>query len=119
MYTLVDIPYLISTKHEIYKRNTNIFYYWFYFEAYQRWVRTTHERVKYVQRTCGMVDMVLADDFGTQHQDLRSYSISKSKNSVKRTMDPVNCFSNPFAVDASRLEMLASGATKESLKMMF
>ena len=111
MYTLVDIPYLISTKHEIYKRNTNI--------LYKRWVRTTHERVKYVQRTCGMVDMVLADDFGTQHQDLRSYSISKSKNSVKRTMDPVNCFSNPFAVDASRLEMLASGATKESLKMMF
>ena len=79
-------------------------------------MRTTHERVKYVQRTCGMVDMVLADDFGTQHRDLQSYRISKSENSVKRTMDPVNCFTNLFAADASRPSMLASGATEESVE---
>ena len=57
-----------------------------------------------------MVDMVQADDFGTQHRDLRSSSISKSEDSVKKTMAAVNRFTNPFAVDASRLVMLASGA---------
>ena len=46
--------------------------------AYPRWVRTTLERAKYVQRTLDMVDMVQADDFGTQHRDIRSSSISKS-----------------------------------------
>ena len=43
------------------------FYYLFYFEAYQRWMRTTHKRVKYIQRTRGMVEMVLSDNFGTEH----------------------------------------------------
>ena len=52
------------------------------YEAYQRWVRTTHERVKYVQRTFDMVDMAHADDFGTQHRDLRPSSITKSEDSV-------------------------------------
>ena len=69
-------------------------------EAYQRWVSTTHERVKYVQRTLDMVYMVQADDFGTQHRDLRSSSISKNEDSAKRTMAAVNCFTNPFVVDA-------------------
>ena len=58
-----------------------------------------------------MVDMVQADDFGTQHRGLRPSSISKSEDSVKRTMAAVNCCTNPFAVDSSRLVMLASGAT--------
>ena len=31
-------------------------------------------------------------------------------------MDPVNCFTNLFAAHASRLSMLASGATEESVE---
>ena len=34
------------------------------YEAYQRWVRTKHERVNYLHITLDMVDMVQADDFG-------------------------------------------------------
>ena len=81
------------------------------YQAYQRWVRTTHERIKYVQATLDLADMSQASEINDQHRDLRASSIINSKDSVQRALKAIEGFTNPFAIDPTRLVMLASGAT--------
>lgn len=45
------------------------------YDAYQRWVQTTHERSKYVQATFNMADMLNESGSSTRHRDLRPAEI--------------------------------------------
>ena len=60
--------------------------------AYQRWVRTTHERVKYLQRTLDMVDMVQARKelfYPTKQNKLKTMSHSSKKVKLKSARNKV------------------------------
>lgn len=80
------------------------------YEAYQRWVRTTHLRSLYVDAALAMAGMVDDDNSGTCHHDLRPREINKSEEHVKRAMDAVTSFLNPFQLDnKDQLIILSSG----------
>lgn len=81
-------------------------------EAYQRWVRTTHERSKYLHATLDMAGMAQGDEIGSRHRDLRPSEILKSESNVMKTQDAIESFINPFCEEASvKLIALSSGAS--------
>ena len=51
------------------------------YEAYQRWVRTTHERAKYLDATLSVADM--ANDSHTHHKVLSS-DMDKERSDICR-----------------------------------
>ena len=69
------------------------------YDAYQRWVRTTHERSKYVELTLFMADMLTDAESGTWHRDLRPAEIQKSEERVSETIDAIMGFMDPFCID--------------------
>lgn len=82
------------------------------YPAYQKWVRTTHQRTKYMQVTMDMAGMTKDSELDTQHRDLRPTEVTRSEKSVARTLAAVESFTNPFEVhDKEKLIMLSSGAT--------
>ena len=81
------------------------------YDAYQRWVRTTHERSKYVQATLNMADMLTDSEFSTWHRDLRPAEIQKSDRLVCETQEAIFGFTNPFTIaDKDNLYCISSGA---------
>ncbi len=52
------------------------------YDAYQRWVRTTQERAKYVHATLNFADMLHDSDVGTKHSDTRPSEIQRSEKTV-------------------------------------
>ena len=80
------------------------------YEAYQRWVRTSHERVKYVEKNLNMADMKQSDDVRSEHRELRPSVIQRSEDSVQRMMNAIESFTNPFSVEPGKLINLSSGA---------
>lgn len=81
------------------------------YEAYQRWVRTTHERSKYVEATLNMADMLTDTDSSTRHRDLRPAEIQKSEQEVCETQEAIKGFINPFTIDEKdNLYCISSGA---------
>ncbi len=80
------------------------------FNAYQRWVKTTHERAQYVDVTYAKVDMPSESQDGSQHKDLRRAEVQKSERRVQNTMNAVLSFLNPFTVaDHDKLYCISSG----------
>ncbi|KAL4227611.1 hypothetical protein ACF0H5_013052 [Mactra antiquata] len=81
------------------------------YAAYQRWVRTTHERSKYVESTLIMADMLNDSDLGTSHRDTRPAEIKKSEQEVSDTIDAINEFIDPFSIDdKNNLYCITSGS---------
>ena len=81
------------------------------YDAYQRWVRTTHERSKYVQATLNIADMLTDSKSSTWHRDLRPAEIQKSDRLVCETQEAIFGFTNPFTVaDKDNLYCISSGA---------
>jgi len=82
------------------------------YDAYQRWVQTTHARSQYVNTTLSMADMLSGTTAGTKHHDLRPCEITKSEKLVNRTREAVESFMNPFEVERKdHLLIISSGAT--------
>ena len=81
------------------------------YEAYQRSVRTSHERVKYVQRVLELTGLQKSEETDNIHREIGATAIRKSEDSVQRAMTAIESFTNPFSVEASRLVSLSSGAT--------
>ena len=81
------------------------------FNAYQRWVKTTHERAQYVDVTYSKADMQSESCGGCQHKDLKHAEIQKSEMHVKKVMLAIQSFLNPFDVpDKENLYCISSGA---------
>ena len=68
------------------------------YDAYQKWVRTTHERAHFVEATFSMVDMLSESNGNRKHKDLRPTEVTKSERRVQRTIDAISGFMNPFDV---------------------
>ena len=80
------------------------------FNAYQRWVKTTHERAQYVDVTYAKADMQSESQGGRQHKDLRRAEVQKSEKRVEKTMAAIQSFMNPFNVpDEDKLYCISSG----------
>ena len=77
-------------------------------EAYQRWVRTTHARSKYVNSMLNMADMQQSSE--NDHRDLRPSEINRSEKHTESAIEAIQSFLNPFAVDnQDKLYILSSG----------
>ena len=72
--------------------------------AYQRWVKSYHERTKYVDELLHMTGMSSDDTAGRQHKDNGASSIRNSENRVQRVLQSFSCYLNPFDLeDKSKL----------------
>ena len=81
------------------------------YSAYQRWVKTTHERAKFAEVMLSMTDMLFGSHGCRKHKDLRPAEVKKIEQQVKRTVDAIKSFLNPFDIpDESKLYCLSSGA---------
>ncbi len=81
------------------------------YDTYQKWVRTTHERSKFVEATFSMADMLSESNGNRKHKDLRPTEVMKSEMRVQKTIDAINSFMNPFDVpDKEKLHSISSGA---------
>ena len=79
--------------------------------AYQRWVKSYHERTKYVDELLHMTGMSSDDTAGRQHKDNGASSIRNSENRVQRVLQSFSCYLNPFDLeDKSKLYIISSGA---------
>ena len=79
------------------------------YEAYQRWVRTTHGRAKYLAATLSVADM--ANDSHTHHKDLSKTWIKKGQTYVDRTVEAFQNFANPFSNQNESIFNVSSGAS--------
>lgn len=81
------------------------------YDAYQRWVRTTHARSQYVNATLSMADMLSGTAAETKHHELRPAEMLKSEKLVRKTIEAVESFLNPFELGSTdNLFILSSGA---------
>ena len=81
------------------------------FNAYQRWVKTTHERAQYLDVTYLKPDMQSETCERCQHKDLRHAEIQESEKHCKKVMLAIQSFLNPFDVpDKGKLYCISSGA---------
>ena len=80
------------------------------FAAYQRWIRSMHERCKYFDATHALADMSDRSLSSMKHKDLRPAEIRKNENQVAATMDAITSFVNPFRIDdTDNLYCVSSG----------
>lgn len=78
-------------------------------ESRQRWVRTTHERTKYLQYTLEMANM--SHHPVHKHHDLRPCEITKSEHQVTKVIDAFEGFVQPFEIgNTDLLYNISSGA---------
>ena len=78
--------------------------------AYQRWIRSMHERCKYLNATHTLADMNDESLSSRKHKDLRPAEIRKNSNQVEATIDAITSFVNPFSIeDTNSLYCLSSG----------
>ena len=80
-------------------------------DAYQRWVKTAQERVKYYQATLQMAGMG-PDNTKTNnsHKETRPSEITKSAQFVMQVVETIQDYSNPFDIaDETNLYCLSSG----------
>ncbi len=81
------------------------------YNSYQRWVRTTHERAQFVDATFSLADMLSESVGDRKHKDLRPAEVNKGEKKVRRAIEAVNSFINPFDVPIkNKLYSLSSGA---------
>ena len=81
------------------------------YNAYQRWVRTAHERTKFTEETFEMVGIIPNSDKACSHKDLRQTEITNSEANVRKTISVIQSFVDPFSIDdTANLYNIASGA---------
>ena len=81
------------------------------YQAYQRWVRTTHLRSLYVNATLCMADLGDTTSNEYRHRDLRPAEIMRSHRKLQKTKDAISSFLNPFSIETKdQLIVLTSGA---------
>ncbi|MEW8548338.1 MAG: hypothetical protein AB2693_32950, partial [Candidatus Thiodiazotropha sp.] len=81
------------------------------YKAYQRWVKTTHERAQFVEVMFSTADMLSESRDGRKHKHLRPAEVKKGERLVSRTVDAIKSFMNPFDIeDENKLYCLSSGA---------
>ena len=56
------------------------------YSAYQRWVRTAHERTKYVECTRRMAEMIPDQNKDQIHKDVRPSQMKKNEQGVIKTL---------------------------------
>jgi hypothetical protein len=66
------------------------------YDAYQRWVRASHERVQFVKGAIAMVDMLADDSKAKKHRDLCRTEIERSEANVVKVAEAIVGFINPF-----------------------
>ena len=83
------------------------------YNAYQRWVCSTHARSQYLNATLQMVGLL--PEYTDKHKDARTADICKSETHVQKAKDAIESFMNPFDIEGSDVVILSSGAsaTKE------
>ena len=69
------------------------------YDAYQRWVRATHERVQFGKGAFVMVDMLANDFDAKKHRDLRRTEIERSEANVVEVAESIVGFINPFEME--------------------
>ena len=82
------------------------------YDAYQRWVRTTHERSKYVEATLNVADMLTDSESSTWYRDLRPAEIQKSNRQVCETQEAIFGFTNPFTISDKDNHYCISSGTR-------
>ena len=81
------------------------------YSAYQRWARTLTERARFLTATLSLADMTFDSHRGNKHRDQQPTQIRKGEGCVKKAIDAVKSFLNPFDVDDKNgLYVLSSGA---------
>ena len=81
------------------------------YNAYQRWVRTAHERTKFTEETFRRVGIIPTSDKACSHKDLRPREIANSESNVRKTINAIQSFADPFSIDdTANLYNIASGA---------
>ena len=59
------------------------------YQAYQRWVKTTHERAQFVGVMLATADMVSDFRDRMKHKDLRPAEVKKGERLVSKTTDAI------------------------------
>ena len=78
--------------------------------AYQRWVKTTHERSQYLSATFALADMKGEGSETTFHKDVRPTEVKRSEGWVLSTIESVKSFLNPFGItDKDNLYNISAG----------
>ena len=81
------------------------------YNAYQKWVRTLHQRTWYTNATFHMADMPTESNERDKHKDLRPSEIRRRGRNVKSTIGAIESFLNPFKTDnRDKLYCISSGA---------
>jgi hypothetical protein len=81
------------------------------YDAYQRWVRTVHERVQFVKGALAMVDILAADSDAKKHRDLRRTEIERSEANVVKVAESIFGY-NPLEMEQKdKLYCISSGAS--------
>ena len=78
------------------------------YNAYQRWVRTAHERTKYVECTRRMAEMIPDRNKDQIHNDIRPLQMKKNEQGVIKILHALQNFVDPF--DTEHLYNITSGA---------
>lgn len=79
------------------------------YDAYQRWVRTTHARSLYVDATLTFANMI-DSSIGKKHRSLRHTEILKGEKLVQKAKETICSFLNPFDIsDEDKLVIISSG----------
>ena len=85
------------------------------YKAYQRWVKTAHERAQFVEVMLSIADMLSEAREGRKHKDLCPAEVKMGEKQDNKTVDAVKSFMNPFDVaEETRLYCLSSGAAVSS-----
>ena len=81
------------------------------YNAYQRWVRTAHERTKYVECTRRMIEMTPDQNRDQIHKDVRPSQMKKNEQDVVKTLHAVQNLADSFVMDdTEHLYNITSGA---------
>ena len=81
------------------------------YAAYQRWIRTMHERCRYLEGIHALADIDNASSASVSNKDMRPSEIRRGEAKVEATVDAINNFVNPFTIsDKKSLYCISSGA---------
>ena len=81
--------------------------------AYHRWCTTPHSRANYVEATYNVADM--SSNKSSAHKELRPSQMKTSESNVKKVVDAICGFTNPFEVEnRDELYCLSSGIPANS-----
>ena len=84
------------------------------YNAYQRWVKTTHERSKFLSATLCLAGLS-ANDKRT-HKDLRRKNLKVGYRLVEQTIDAIHSYVSPFSLpNDDKLYCLSSGSPAPSV----